>query len=402
MIKNNKILLKAGGFILFSTILFSSVIASAKIKERVDNAISDYLHHHFINATFVVANENSVITSGAKGFYEMGGKHLKAKQQMPIASCSKMFTAAAILRLQERNMLDVNDVISKYLDKKSYIWQGVRIPTWVDEVTIHQLLTHTSGIVDYMPNFKADPTTTHADIIKGIVKFASAQDLAFSAGTKYQYSNSNYTLLGLIIEQLSGKNLASYFQDEFFTVLGMKSSHLATLDEAIKFLSNDETSPYPIRYYLTPNGTSKPNMTLIKDSPIIAPFADGGIISTASDLMIWNKALHQGRVLSPKSYELMIKKYIQAPDKMNRKIFVGYGVYIVELGDGKDDIYQRGSAIGIRSEIGYVKDKKLYYSILSNVMTDMSKVRENNIDLQQPLNQVDIIYFKEAILKSLQ
>lgn len=402
MKKNNKILLQAGSLILFSTILFSNIIASAKVKEKVDNAISDYLHHHFINATFVVANENSVITSGAKGFYAMGGQHLKAKQQMPIASCSKMFTAAAILKLQEQNMLDVNDVISKYLDKKSYIWQGIKIPNWVDQVTIHQLLTHTSGIVDYIPRFKTDSDATHADIIKGIVKFASAQDLAFTAGTKYQYSNTNYTLLGLIIEQLSGKNLADYFQDEFFTVLGMKSSHLATLDEATKFLSNDASSPYPIRYYLTPNGTDKPEMTLIKDSPIIAPFADGGIVSTAYDLMIWNKALHQGKVISPKSYELMTKKHIQAPDNMNRKVFAGYGVYIAELGNGSDDICQRGSVIGIRSEIGYIKNKSIYYSMLSNMMTDMSKVRENNIDLQLPLNQVDIIYLREAILKSLQ
>jgi len=388
-------------FLLLVTLLLSNFAATAAIDDKVKTAVADYLSTHFLNAAFMFAGEENDILTGAKGLYSLEGKQLDPHQQMPIASGTKSMTAAAILRLQEKGLLNVKDKITKHLDKKSYIWGGVKIPQSAKQITLHQLLTHTSGIIEYLPALQIDPTLSHSEINKTIIDFAFSKPLEFTPGTEFKYSNTNYVLLGLIIEQVSGKTLANFFQDEIFVPLGMHSTHLASLEEALQIQRSPNSAPYPHRYFVIPNNTVKPEFAQALVDFFLVPYADGGVISTPQDLVTWHRGLHHGKILSDESYELMTKKYIETPSKTGHKTFSGYGIFIANLGDGDELLFHSGSAVAIRSEAGYIPQKNLCFAILSNVMFKMPQSSNIEIDSKKPENQLDILYFREAVLKAV-
>jgi hypothetical protein len=139
------------------------------------------------------------------------------------------------------------------------------------------------------------------------------------------------------------------------------------------------------------------------------PYADGGVISTTRDMIKWYRALNTGKVLSTKSFELMTKKYKEIPDKFGRKSYTGYGVVISTLPSGEEVVYHAGSAVAIRSESGFLSSKPnepgaadLYFSIISNVMVHIPEDMKDKIDTNDPANQLDIIYFREAIFKAFE
>jgi CubicO group peptidase (beta-lactamase class C family) len=388
--------------LLFTLVICTSQAFAVDVEEAIKNTVSTYLSDRFLNASFVIADEEKDLVIGAKGLFSTDGLQLKPDQQMPIASGTKSITAAGILRLQEKRLLDVKDKISKYLNDSSTYWGGKEAPKWVNQITLHQLLTHTSGLVEYLPALKIDINKSHADINLEILNFAASEPLNFNPGTKFLYSNTNYVVLGLIIEQVSGKTLNNFFKDEFFDPLGMQSTHLATLKEALQLQNFPETTDYPRRYFVIPNNTDKPDFIPAKVDFTLVPYADGGVVSTAHDLITWHRSLHQGKVLSDKSYKMMITKYVQAPNRMGHKNYAGYGIFIFELPSGNTLIYHAGNAVAIRSEAGYVPEKNLYFAILSNIMVQIPAEMKNKIDPNNVENQLDILYFREAILKTLE
>ena len=402
-------------FLLFIILLLNNFVSAAQveIKDKIKNAVANYLPTHFLNASFMFANETDYLLAGAKGLYSLEGESLTPHQQMPIASGTKSMTAAAILKLQEKGLLNVKDKITKHLDKNSFIWGGDTIPYAASQITLHQLLTHTSGIVEYLPALQIDPTLSHPEINKAIIHFAFSKPLEFTPGTKFKYSNTNYVLLGLIIEQVSGKILANFFQDEIFVPLGMNSTHLASLEEALQIQRSPDSAPYPHRYFVVPNNSLKPEFTPVLVDFFLVPYADGGVISTPRDLITWHRGLHQGKILSKNSYKLMTEKYIEAPSKSGHKTYSGYGIFIADLGDGEELLYHSGSAVAIRSEAGYVPQKNLYFAILSNVMFKMPQGVADKIgstppvdanvklDSSNPVNQLDILFFRDAILNAI-
>ena len=404
-------------FLLIIVLLLNNIAgAQTEFDSKINDAVTNYMSTHFLNASFMFANENDIILVGAKGLYSLEGDQLVPNQQMPIASGTKSMTAVAILKLQEKGLLNVKDKITKHLNKNSDIWGGASIPTIANQITIHQLLTHTSGIIEYLPALQIDPTQSHSEINKTIINYAFSKPLEFAPGTKFKYSNTNYVLLGLIIEQVSGKTLANFFQDEIFVPLGMNSTHLASLEEALQIQRSPDSAPYPHRYFVVPNNTTRPEFTDALVDFFLVPYADGGVISTTRDLISWHRGLHQGRVLSESSYKLMTKKYIEAPSKGGHKTHAGYGIFIADLGGGEEMFYHSGSAVAIRSEAGYVPKKNFYFAILSNVMFKMPRgtavkidphslehqAHETNIiDPNKPENQLDIVYFRDAIVKAI-
>ena len=406
-------------FLLFVILLLNGFACAtqAEIKDKVKDAVEDYMSSHFLNACFLFADEHDDLLSGAHGLYSLDGDQLTSHLKMPIASGTKSMTAAAILKLQEKGLLNVKDKITKHLDKNSYIWGGDKIPHAASQITLHHLLTHTSGIVEYLLTLQIDPTLSHNEINKAIIHFAFSKPLEFAPGAQFKYSNTNYVLLGLIIEQVSDKILANFFQDEIFVPLGMNSTHLASLEEALQIQRSPDSAPYPHRYFVVPNNSLKPEFMPVLVDYFLVPYADGGVISTPRDLITWHRGLHQGKILSESSYKLMTKKYIEAPSKSGYKTHSGYGIFIADLGNGEELLYHSGSAIAIRSEAGYIPQRNFYFTILSNVMFKMpqgiaSKLGSDNaeyhahkkdivVDPSNPANQLDILFFRDAILKAI-
>lgn len=387
-------------FVLISANIHST-IATPEIKEKVKNTTDQYISDKFFNAVYAFSDGQDTFCRGANGLYSVeDGTLLVANQQMPVASVTKSMTAAGILKLRDKKLLDVNDTLDKHLSSSSNIWNDNKLPEWANKVSIHNLLTHTSGLSEYFMAMELNVNQPIEAVAKDIANYASKQELRFEPGSKHEYINTNYVLLGLIIEQVSGKSLDQFYRDEIFTPLEMKDTRLAGLEEAVKGQQDQSSSGVPIRYFVVPTG-DKPQFNEAKASFIMVPYADGGVISTADDILKWHEALHSGKVISEESLALMKTKHYEITDKTGKNNYIGYGLFIAELDNGDTAYHHAGSALAIRCESGFIPNKGLYYAVLSNVMNYIPDEMKDKIDLSNPKNQLDIHYFTQSIFNSI-
>lgn len=252
-----------------------------------------------------------------------------------IASLTKQFTALAIMQLQEQRRLKVGDPICQYLDDCPAAWQPI---------TLRHLLTHTSGIKNFssLPDWDDNlglKKYRHADL----VKLFRDLPLEFAPGEKFQYSNSNYHLLGLIIERASGKSYAQFLRDGIFAPLDM--THTAYEDN--RALIPGRAAGY---YSRGAEFVSAPYL-----DPSTA-YASGGITSTTGDLLRWDQTLYTDKLVSKRSLDEMFTAY---------KGGYGYGWQIGEkLGRRKLD--HSGSDNGFSSYIVRFPDDRVTVIVLGN------------------------------------
>jgi D-alanyl-D-alanine carboxypeptidase len=205
----------------------------------------------------------------------------KPEMRYSIGSISKQFTAAAILLLQEQGKLSLDDKISKFIP-------GL---TRANEVTIRQLLSHTSGYQDYWPQDYVMPMMLQPVDAQKILDTWARKPLDFDPGTKWQYSNTNYVIAGLIVEKASGEPLLQFLQQEIFTPLNMKS--VADTDKAK--LGDTDPTGY-MRYALGP-----PRPAPKEGSGWL--FAAGELAMPAEDLAKWDISIINQELLKPASYQ---------------------------------------------------------------------------------------------------
>ncbi len=219
-----------------------------------------------------------------------------------VGSVSKQFTAAALLLEQEHGKLSLDDKVSKYFPEL----------TRANEVTIRELLSHTSGYEDYAPQDYLIPGWTSPITPEGILDRWAKKPLNFDPGTRWQYSNTNYVLAGKILEKVSGQALLPFLKEHVFQPLDMSSAGDCEVH------SPNDAAAYT-RYALGP-----PRPVGREASGWY--FAAGELCMTASDLARWDIAFLQKRILSPASY-----------DEFTRE---------VKLKDGKSTHYALGLAVG--------------------------------------------------------
>ena len=258
-----------------------------------------------------------------------------------IASLTKQFTAAALLSLQERGKLKVTDAISSYVADLPPSWR---------RITIHQLLTHTSGLPEYTqpPEIEKTLNLTGASP-EQLLSLVKSQPLAFAPGTKLAYCNTGYLLLGMVIEKASGLDYASFLKESIFTPLRLK-------DTGYDVRSN--ILPGRARGYRFKDG--KPENAGYVDASV--PFAAGGIYSTVRDLYQWNEALATGRLLSADSRRQMFTRY---PEAAGYGAHYGYGVVIAEK-FGQPVYYHGGGISGFTSAIQHYPKSNICVIVLSN------------------------------------
>ena len=296
--------------------------------------------------------------------YKKGFGYADIKNKIPvtpdtkfrIGSVTKQFTAAAILKLQENNLLSVNDKLSKF------------IPDFPrgDEVTIHHLLTHTSGIHSY---------TGKNDFIKRVTKTISPDTLVneikrdlydFNPGEKMLYNNSGYFLLGYIIGKVSGKPYETYLKETFFQPLGMENTgvHYAGIklkNEAKGYAGNNNKYDEAINWDMSWAG------------------AAGAIYSTVDDLMKWNEALYGGKVLTKKSLDAALTPAVLKNGEQPSMKY-GYGLMMGKF-RGEDIISHGGGLHGFVTQLAYYPEEKLTVVMFSNtaepeVNFDPNKIAE--------------------------
>lgn len=269
-------------------LIFLSFNFSACKKNDIANKLDNYMLAFNKNSNFkycgtiLVAKGDKILFNKAYGManYEKRIPN-KPNSVFAIGSISKSFTAVAIMQLQEQQLLSVNDPISKYIAGNE---RG-------DDITIHQLLTHTSGLIRDGLRPSSFRTTLEENI-----NYINKQPLLFEPEASSSYSNAGYTFLAAIIEKVSGKNYNDYIRDNILIPLKMKNSSLG-MDALYKARQS-------IGYKILANETRR--LSLIDFSNIIGC---GNIFSTTEDLYKYNKALHSEKLLNKDSLDKMFTSY---------------------------------------------------------------------------------------------
>jgi CubicO group peptidase (beta-lactamase class C family) len=318
-------------------------IDRTKLFENEDAYIRSEAATHFFRGTVLVGIDGKIVFEKAYGLgddeWDVNNTvHTKFR----IASLTKQFTAACILLLQERGRLNVHDPMSRYLPGLPAAWQAI---------TLHQLLTHTSGI----PNSTENSKNTGSDRIgatpEQLIAPVADKPLDFTPGTNWKYSNTGYVLLGMIVEKISGQSYADFLRNNIFEPLGMRDSGYDRARDILK----ERASGYEII-----DGHIA-NADFIDMS---VPFSAGGIYSTVEDMYHWNEALTEnGSLLSADSLKQMFTEY---PEATHEGQHYGYGVVISRLKFGRLLYYHGGGVQGFSSVIQRYPNDRVCIVILSN------------------------------------
>jgi CubicO group peptidase (beta-lactamase class C family) len=301
--------------------------------------LDDYAQAEFkikdFNGTVLVMQKGKTIYKKAFGLADREWNVANTvNTKYRIGSVTKQFTAACILLLAEQGKLNFDDKLSKY------------IPNYPkgDSITTHMLLNHTSGIKNYtdIPEFwpKAILPLSHDSMIA----LFKNKPLDFSPGSKWNYSNSGYFLLGVIVEKASGKNFSDYLLENVIKKAGLKNTLMDNLDSVLTYRAK---------------GYDKNNKGIWQHAASISmegPYSAGAMVSTVEDLYIWTKALHNNQVLSASSTQKMFTPY---------KNSYGYGIGIDSLKTHRR-ISHNGGIPGFSSYLGYFPDDDLCVAVISN------------------------------------
>ncbi len=259
---------------------------------RIQEVLTLANKYRQFNGAALVAQDGKVIYKGAFGMANMEWSISNTTDtKFRLGSITKQFTATLIMQLVEQGKIKLDGKLSDYLP-------DYRKDTG-EKVTIHHLLTHTSGIPSYtdLPNFFADVSRDPYKVDEFVKKFASG-DLQFEPASKFRYNNSGYFLLGAIIEKLTGKPYEQVLKENIFDPVGMKNTGYDHYDTILPKRAAG--------YSKTPDGyTNAPYLDMS------LPYAAGSMYSTVEDLLLWDQALYTDKVISARSKERMFMPFLE-------------------------------------------------------------------------------------------
>jgi CubicO group peptidase (beta-lactamase class C family) len=238
-----------------------------------------------------------------------------------LASMTKQFTAAAILLLAEDGRVSLDDPIRKWLPS---------LPPAVTPVTLRELLTHTSGLIDYEDLIAPDATQQVHDA-DALHLLESQNRTYFAPGTSYRYSNSGYALLALIVARACGSDFASFLRQRIFLPLGMRDT--VAYEAGVSSVAHRA-------YGYSASGTS---WTRTDQSLTSAVLGDGGVYSSIDDLAKWDAALYDGRLLRESSLQQAFTPATATDDPAVR---YGFGWRI-----SGETLWHSGETVGFRNVI---------------------------------------------------
>ena len=254
-----------------------------EMQQKIDKVASDALAKTGVpSASVAVVRDGQIAYLHAYGHARLDPETpAKPEMRYSIGSISKQFTAAAILLLQEEGKLSLDDKVGKFVPNL----------TRANEVTIRQLLSHTSGYQDYWPQDYVMPMMLHPVTAEKILDTWGRKPLDFEPGTKWQYSNTNYVIAGVIVEKISGEPLLQFLQQKIFAPLNMKS--VADTDKTK--LGDTDPTGY-LRYALGP-----PRPAPREGSGWL--FAAGELAMPVEDLAKWDISIINQKLMKPASYQ---------------------------------------------------------------------------------------------------
>lgn len=324
-------------------LLYSSLFVNSELKAQ--NIVSDSSLFKNIDTYFTVLTKmdkfsgSVLISRKGKVILRKGYAMANYENDIPnipktahrICSVSKQFTAVAVLQLEEKGLLKVEDFIGEYIPS---FQKG-------DKITIHHLLSNTSGISDGVALDKLCQTLSTDELIKYTQPITDT--LLFEPGEGYYYSNLGYNILSIIIEKVSGITFEEYMSENIFEPLGMNQTTLFDNQMVLKNKS------YGYRH--------KNNELVTADDYCYNCRGAGGLYSTVDDLNIWTEQLAAGKVIRAETRAKMLTPYSENG--------YGYGIHIYKLFN--HTIYEHsGSANGFKTHLLRLPDDKITIVYLSN------------------------------------
>jgi len=318
--------------------------ANQKFKTDALNAELEQLCVN-LNGSVLLAFGNQVFFKREVGYKRLAKKILEnsitSETRFELASISKQFTAAAILKLNEEKKINLNDDVSKFLPDFPYA-----------NITIKHLLTHTSGLPEYMDfpekNFNPEDTLTNAQLETYLEQ--QKPKILFQPGTKYKYINTNYALLALIVEKISETSFEQYVRKHFFVPAGLQSTCFSTeLNTRVNFAKGHlaDGSERPFHFQ---NGV----------------LGDKGIYSNVEDMYRWIQAYFIDYKILPKE---VVEQATQPQNKLLKgkpEEYYGYGLRIEDGAFGYL-IYHGGLWRGFQNNMVYRPSDLYIFIVLSNL-----------------------------------
>lgn len=342
-----RLVLLLAGFVFPVTLSAQAVDAiDADLRGRIDRIAVQVLAQSGVpSASVAVVQHGKLVYAHAYGDARLaapGEPAIQATSAMrySIGSISKQFTAAAILLLQQEGKLSIDDPVGKYV---SGLTRG-------SDVTIREILSHTSGYQDYWPEDYLMTPMLQPESAEQILDTWGKKPLDFEPGTQWQYSNTNFVIAGRIVEAVSGEKLLDFLTEHIFRPLGMKSVWNSDQDK----LTLADATPY-YRHALGP----------LRPAPKEGRgwmFAAGELAMTAHDLALWDESLMAQSILSPESYKEM---FTEVKLKDGKGTHYGLGVEVRER-DGHRSIEHSGEVSGFVSDNEVLIDDGAAVAVLTN------------------------------------
>jgi len=345
-----------------SILLLYSTLASCTTPESIHNNFDSLFQHCYDNDLFnghvLIYKEGEIIYNSSFGNLNFNSSEsITEHSAFRLASLSKQFTAMAMVHLKSKGLLKYNDKVVDFFPDFPY-----------DQITIRHLLNHTSGLPDYQnllnPQFsiftkayhERDKYVSNETICQLMNSQSSA--LEFEPGTNFNYSNTGYLYLAQIIEQVSGMSFGTYLNDNFFKPLNLKNSWV---DDTV-ITTRKKAIGYQVELM---------SNTAIENEvpPFLKVYGDGGIYSSAQDLLTWLLALDSGKIMDAKAleeaYELPVIGEEEGP--------YGFGWFVRKLPfNGNKALTHSGEFAGFSNAIFRDLDANTTVIMLSN---NSNKVR---------------------------
>jgi CubicO group peptidase (beta-lactamase class C family) len=313
---------------LFVEFLYPLSLQAQMKAEELDRLFTFYNQHSMFNGAVLAAEKGEVIYEKAFGFADFEKKIALTKSSIfSIGSITKPFTAAAVMILKEKGVLKYTDPIVKFFPQ---------FPPYAKDITIHHLLTHTSGLIDYLGRglelLRKFPEVSDSLVFDNL---ASQTSLQFKPGEEFQYSNSNYVLLARIIENVSKKTYGDFIKENILIPLRMNQTFV--------YEGSEEALERSVKSYVNYWEEDKENFRLKTKG-------DGNIYSTPGDLFKFAEGLFSQRLVGKETLEEAFEDSAFKYRNEKKKSKYGFGWEIINSSAGKI-VYHRGKIAGFCCEL---------------------------------------------------
>jgi CubicO group peptidase (beta-lactamase class C family) len=308
----------------------------AEMKARLEQVANSYTPNHVFMGTVLVVRGSDVLLNKGYGMASLEWQiPNEPDAKFRLGSLTKQFTATLVLMLEQDGKLSVNDPVSKYLPDAPKAWE---------KITLGNLLGHTSGIPNFTSFKEFGPWGMTPHTWDEEFAFFKDKPLDFEPGSKFAYSNSNYEVLGGVIEKVSGTKYGDLLKERIFEPLGMKDSGLDADDLVLAKRAEG--------YVPGPKGPA-----VTRSESMTVPWAAGSIYSTTGDLLKWERGLFGGKLINADELK-----------KMTTPGQGGYGFGLFIATEGGVRIISHGGGIeGFNTQLTYAPEKDICVVVLGNI-----------------------------------